>query len=394
LASAAWYPTLRLGFIWDDHYTIEANAALHSWSWNHIRHDFQTGLFNDPQGADFYRPLVALASRVDYSLYGLHAWGYHLSNLIFHVLNSLLVWFLFLRIGFPARVSFLVAAFFAVHPLNVQDMLMVTGRCGLLGLLFSLTTLLLLLRPERWALALSVLTFSMALLAKESAFMTPLLFLAIVFYQRNASLRPVLWRLGLLGLMSIIYLFTRPAVGAMWPAHVPLTLWMKFMVYAFPKILVSYAKLTLIPILLYSDRLVPSGSHWLFFTCGVGILGGWLWLRSARWPFFCFCWILAALLPPTAVMVSKSLIHDHWAYPALPGFLLPIAMGIDALWNSSHERWHQVAKGVTVLLLGFWLTMAHLHVAWRGTNESFFRWSARFSASEAMQKNHAAYLAR
>ena len=40
---------------------------------------------NSTHGNDFYRPLVTVANRIDYSLYGLKPWGYHLSNLLFHM---------------------------------------------------------------------------------------------------------------------------------------------------------------------------------------------------------------------------------------------------------------------------------------------------------------------
>ena len=198
---------MRLGFIWDDHFTIQGNSTLQSWSWAHVQHDFQTGLFDDSHGSDFYRPLIALANRVDYSLYGGRPWGYHLSNLLFHILNSLLAMVLILRLGFSRMTAFLTACFFAVHPINVQDMVMVTGRCGLLGMLFSLLALLFLLQPNDWIVTAG-LAYACALFAKESAFAVPLFYLAIVWLQRTWSLRDVLNRLRLLTGIERILSFT------------------------------------------------------------------------------------------------------------------------------------------------------------------------------------------
>jgi hypothetical protein len=347
----------------------------------HVRRDFSTGLFNDPHGVDFYRPLVTLANRVDYSLYGLHPHGYHVSNLIFHSLNCLLLWLLLLRLGFSRFAAVLTASFFAVHPINVQDMVMVTGRCGLLGFLFSLLTLLFLLKTERWAFIAAGMSYLCALFSKESSLAVPLFYLAVVWFEQAPKKEEVLKRLGLLGGLSVTYLGLRYVMGPSWPVSIPLMYWCKFIVIAFPQILFLYAKLILVPILLYPNRVVPpTYTHWIFFTSLFCALACWLWTRKSRWPFFCLLWIVIALLPPTIVMVSKSLLHDHWAYPALLGFLLPLALLFERGLNQKNELFTKITKiGMVSLLIG-WTVLAHWHIAQRRTDAAFFHWSNRFTA--------------
>ena len=115
----------------------------------------------------------------------------------------------------------------------------------------------------------------------------------------------------------------------MWPARNVFRFVAAFMTHAFPQVLVSYAKLVLAPVLLYSDRVVPaSGNFWIVYTLGVLLLGVWLWTRSGALAFLLsYSWVVDRLFcRPRIVMVSKSLMHDHWAYPALPGFYCPSAL--------------------------------------------------------------------
>ena len=335
---------------------------------------------------DFYRPLVTLANRVDYTFYQRRVWGYHLSNLIFHGAACILLWLLILRLGFSAPAALLTASFFAVHPINVQDMLMVTGRCGLLGMAFSLLALVLLLRPAPWAALAAAGAYVCALLSKESAVMVPVIFLAAVWYLR-APWRPAAWRLGMLAGLTLLYLALRPAVGHLWPPGVPYSLWVTFITHAFPAVLWSYAKLVLAPIVLYANRADPPAA-----LSGPVLFGAFLlfsvWLawrarnNKERWPLFAWVWILAALLPPTVVMVAKSLMHDHWAYAALPGFLLPVALGLAKMFADPRPAWRRAAKGGAAVLLLFWGGLAHFQVRVRNTDQAFFAWSARFAALE------------
>ena len=256
-----------MGFIWDDHFTIENNSTLQSWSWSHVAHDFKTGLFDDPRGGDFYRPLIAFVDRIDYSLYGLHPGGYHRSNLLFHILNSLLVMLLVIRLGFSRLAALTTGCLCAVHPINVQDMVMVTGRCGLLCMLFTLTTLLFLMKKDVGSLIAAGLAYSLALLAKESALAIPFFYLAIVWLQRTQTLREVMVSLRLLLVLSGIYLAVRQFVPVAFTIPLSSRHWLFFMMHAFPQILFSYAKLVLVPLLLYPNRVIaPTQAHWLLFA--------------------------------------------------------------------------------------------------------------------------------
>ena len=111
------YPIIRL----NDHVTRGLTVDGVRWAFTNL-----------DQGA--YFPLTWLSFQLDAQLYGLHAGGYHLTNILLHAANAaVLFWFLRLASGSRWR-SAAVSAIFAVHPLRVESVVWVTERkdvlCG------------------------------------------------------------------------------------------------------------------------------------------------------------------------------------------------------------------------------------------------------------------------
>ena len=90
LALVAYWPTFQVGFLWDDHVMIETNPALREWSWQAVKHDFTTDVF-EGNGDPYFRPAATLLSLMDFTLWGLKPFGYHMTNWIGHVLNAWLL---------------------------------------------------------------------------------------------------------------------------------------------------------------------------------------------------------------------------------------------------------------------------------------------------------------
>ena len=101
----------------------------------------------------FQRPLVILSFNINYAISEFGVWSYHLFNIIFHVLATLLVYQLAHRVldylkefspqkGF-AFFPFYVAMIFALHPLNTQSVTYISSRSSLLVTVFYLGSLIL-----------------------------------------------------------------------------------------------------------------------------------------------------------------------------------------------------------------------------------------------------------
>jgi len=133
-----------------------------------------------------WHPLTWVSHAFDCQLFGLNAGGHHFTSMLFHVLNVVLLFLLLRRAtGFVGR-SFLVAAFFACHPFNVESVAWVAERKNVLSTLFFLLTLGAYgwyTRKPNWKRYLAVATlFIFALASKPMVVTLPFVLLLLDFW--------------------------------------------------------------------------------------------------------------------------------------------------------------------------------------------------------------------
>lgn len=141
---ALYWPAIYCGFAYDDAGYITANAAVQKGiTWDNLKLAFAS-----PMNLNWH-PVTILSHMLDCELFGLKAWGHHLTSLLFHALDSVLV-FIFLRniTGLIWR-SFIVATLFSVHPLHVESVAWVAERKDVLSTGFGLISLIFYVRCVR-----------------------------------------------------------------------------------------------------------------------------------------------------------------------------------------------------------------------------------------------------
>ena len=138
VVTAVWWIGVTCPFVHlDDPLYASNNAHISSGlSADNIRWAFSN------TEAGFFFPLTWLSLQLDASLFGPGPIGMHATNVLLHVLNTLLVYGVFSRLtGRPWR-SFIVAALFSIHPLRVESVVWVTERKDVLSAFFGLLSLL------------------------------------------------------------------------------------------------------------------------------------------------------------------------------------------------------------------------------------------------------------
>jgi len=134
-----------------------------------------------------WHPLTWLSHALDCQIYGIkNPGGHHVTGLIFHLLNVLLVFFLLSRMtGFPWRSAF-VAALFAIHPLHVESVAWVAERKDVLSTFFWLLTMLAYVhyaeKPKAGRYILVVCLFALGLMAKPMLVSLPLVLLIMDYW--------------------------------------------------------------------------------------------------------------------------------------------------------------------------------------------------------------------
>ncbi len=133
LCCAAIYgQTLAHDFVnYDDCLYVTDNTEVQAGlSWANVVWAFTT------DRAMYTHPLTWLSHMLDCQIYGLHAWGHHLTNLLFHTLSSVLLFLVLAQATRRTWPSALVAALFAVHPLHVESVAWIAERKDVLSALF------------------------------------------------------------------------------------------------------------------------------------------------------------------------------------------------------------------------------------------------------------------
>ena len=186
LVAVAYFPATQAGFVWDDLIFTESRS-IHEWS--DIRDIWFTPRHVSNEG--HYWPLVYTTFWMEYRIWGLDPTGYHVVNVLLHLVNSLLVWFILRRLGVPG--AWLAGAVFAVHPMHVESVAWVIERKDVLSALFYLTAVLAWLRWEetedRRVYGLSIALFAAGLLCKSVVVTLPAALLVLRWWKRGRVTR-------------------------------------------------------------------------------------------------------------------------------------------------------------------------------------------------------------
>ncbi|MCX5637349.1 MAG: tetratricopeptide repeat protein [Planctomycetota bacterium] len=133
-----------------------------------------------------WHPLTSLSHLLDYELYGLNPFGHHLTSLLIHIANVLLLFWVLKKLTGAVWPSAFVAAVFAVHPLQVESVAWVAERKNVLSAFFWMLTMAAYIRyTERLSIgrySLVVLTFSLGLMAKPMVVTLPCVLLLLDYW--------------------------------------------------------------------------------------------------------------------------------------------------------------------------------------------------------------------
>lgn len=182
VTAAVYWQVYHFEFInFDDVIYITENPMIQSGiSLNGLYWSFGSKYFG------LWNPLVWLSFMVDHQLYGLQAGGYHVTNLILHILSTLLLFWLFCRMTGAVWKSAFIAAFFALHPLHVESVAWVSERKDVLSAFFWMLTLCFYVyyteKPAIKRYLLILVSFVLALLSKPMVITLPVIMILLDYW--------------------------------------------------------------------------------------------------------------------------------------------------------------------------------------------------------------------
>ena len=177
-------------FIWDDQSFVTDNVNIRSME-DPLRFflDNKTGATRE-MAKDVYRPLTALSYAIDFFLWGLNSFGYHLTNIILHSANSILVFLLLFLLCGEFFTAFFGSLLFASHPIQTEVVCWVSGRSSALFLFFYLLSFIFYIKfskeGRRGFFILSLIFFAFSLFSKEMSVTLPLI---LILYDLHFQLK-------------------------------------------------------------------------------------------------------------------------------------------------------------------------------------------------------------
>ena len=373
----------------DNHYITENPHVKAGLSWDTVKWAFST------YDAANWHPLTWLSHALDCELFGLNPAGHHFVNLLLHGFNAVLLFLILQSLtGFTWR-SLMVAALFAVHPLNVESVVWAAERKTILSTLFFLlavwTYARYVRRPGTGRYLEVAGFFALALMSKPQVITLPFILLLLDYWplgrtrfaaaaapqsfngvQQRSFKWLLLEKLPLLGLSALSAIITLLAQRS---GHAVRTVGEYSLGSRIETAFVSYAAYVrdaffprhLAPIYPHADGLLATWQ--VLLAAGTLIaLSAFATVRRKRAPYLLigWLWFLGTLVPMIGlVQVGEQSRADRYMYISLIGILVACVWGVAELFDryqvSTALRLSSGAAVVTVLSVATFQQIGHWH---------------------------------
>jgi tetratricopeptide (TPR) repeat protein len=352
----------------------------------------------------YWHPLTMMSHMLDVELFGVNAGAHHVVNLLFHIVNSVLLFWVLYRMTRGLWSSAAVAMLFAVHPLHVESVAWVAQRKDMLSGLFALLTIWAyrsyVERRSALRYAAVVFFFALGILAKPVFVIVPVLLLILdcwplgrwsfapqtsVFPQRTTA--RLVWEKAPLFVISAVCAAVTIIAQSRLGGVVSLERFSFGVRLA--NAVVSYARYigkTIWPSDLSVSYVHPGMWPWPIFIAALlllAIVSTATVVRARRQPYLLagWLWFLVSLLPTIGlVQAGEQAMADHFMYLPLIGPAIMIAWGIRDAAAQRTERmlpW-AAATALTALVITTRVQASH----WRNS-ESLYRHALRVDWNNA-----------
>jgi protein O-mannosyl-transferase len=349
LAVISYAPTLRYGFVFDDVQQIVENPAIQSWTNapQYFTSHVGAGVFPGVRGS-FYRPLFLIWLRLNYILFKVSPWGWHLTSLLAH-LGAIWMFFALVRQRISdGIVAGWAAVLFAVHPIHIEAVAWISAVPEILFALAGMGAIYTYARfrqgQRNQHLSISLFLYALALLAKETAIVIwPVIFISEHWFDRNSARegRRATWFTGVkvqlpFAAVTAVYLGLR--LFALQGMRGEVTHTMREVVCAAPSITWLYLRKLVLPIQLSqiyfdSDTWSFASPHFyvpLIAVCAVAA-GLIFWVSKSKPTVFPALLLGLSLIPPllgVSVFPPHDLAHNRYLYLPCAGACLLLVLAL------------------------------------------------------------------
>jgi tetratricopeptide (TPR) repeat protein len=371
--------SLSFEFVWDDWPQIVNNPIIRTWS--NLPRAFGSDLwYHVARHQVYYRPLFVVWSMLNFTLFGLRSWGWHLGAVVLHVGTVAAVFWLARKLGLEYWTAALAALIFALHPIHIEPVAWISAASDTMVAMFAALAFVAFLngrnpaekkRTAWWIASLALLMC--ALLTKEMAVAFTAL-VGIYAWLNPADERASLGQ-RLCGAVIEAVPYAAVTLGyALLRKHSLLHSTGQFdtghgmmdVVRTLPLVLAFYLRQLLVPVGLTGLYYTPYVTGAILkqvvvpaLVLGAVSAGLWYWNRSERNSIVAFAgwWLLVGLAPALYLrnFGNGDFVRDRYMYLPSIGFAILAAMGLRRLPSIKGWRAQAVQVGATVALCSLYV---------------------------------------
>lgn len=350
IPSISFYPSLKNDFVnFDDIQYVTNNRMIQDFSLENIKLIF--GRFY----MGHYHPLTLLSYFLEFQFFNLNPFAYHTTNLLLHLLNSLLVFWLILMMGGGTLASLVVALLFSIHPLHVESVAWISERKDVLYSFFFFGSMISYLYYRKnhgmnyYYLSLSL--FVLSLLSKSMAVTLPIILLLCDYLLgRKFDKKSFTEKIPF---FSIAFFFGIIAIYAKdSPGTTSLKAPVSFIesLFILSQVIVSYFSKLVLPIRLSclypSIKEISSSSSYLYLSLVVGLLiGGILSGKLSKKITFGILFFFITISP----ILPLNIVADRYTYIPFIGIFYIIGEGFSWLYHWKIAA-HKIVKTIPLIM--------------------------------------------
>lgn len=377
---AVYWPVCKYDFVkYDDDVYVTDNKNIQSgFNITNLQWAFTSGY------ASNWHPLTWLSHTLDYQLFKDWAGGHHLINILFHIANTILLFYFFKKITLSMWPSAFIAAAFALHPLHVESVAWIAERKDVLSTFFWLLTMLAYVNYTKtlkikWYVSAFIL-FALGLMSKPMLVTVPFVLLLLDYWplERKISRRLLIEKIPffLLSIVScIITYLVQHSSGAITGVEI---YGLKTRIGNIIAAYGAYIVKMIFPFRLAVLYPYPAGglsAAKIIFSAMILLLISIYFIllaRRHRYLLVGWLWFLGALVPVIGlVQVGAHAIADRYTYMPLTGLFIIIAFGAKEL--IPRQRYKLLILPAAAILI-FWSTAAFGQVKyWKDSLTLFAR---------------------
>lgn len=324
-----------------------------------------------------WHPLTWISHMVDCQIFGVEPGWHHISNIVFHIANTILLFIVFRRMTDGVWQSAFIAALFAFHPLHVESVAWISERKDVLSTFFWIVTMWYYIgyvhRPSLKRYLLVAVSFSLGLMSKPMLVTLPFVLLLLDFWplnrfnsqRTNDYKAPISTKtiprlvfektplFFLAAISSALTIYAQKIGGAVTSLHViPL----EVRIYNALLSYLKYIEKTFFPFKLAVLYPYPTTIHlWkVILSSFILLMISFIALKTIkRHPFFLIGWLwyIGTLMPVIGlVQVGRQSIADRYTYIPLIGIFIIIAWGIPAVLGRYRHNFFWITLFAIVLI--------------------------------------------